>query len=37
VGDLAPRARSALEGAGDRALALNALAAAAEDDPKPGP
>jgi len=29
TGDLAPRARSALEGAGDRALALNAFAAAA--------
>ena len=29
AGDLAPRARSALEGAGDRALALNAFAAAA--------
>ena len=28
-GDLAPRARSALEGAGDRALALNAFAVAA--------
>lgn len=29
AGDLAPRARPALEGAGDRALALNAFAAAA--------
>jgi class 3 adenylate cyclase/tetratricopeptide (TPR) repeat protein len=29
LGDLTPRARSALEGAGDRALALNAFAAAA--------
>ena len=29
AGDLAPRARSALEGAGDRALVLNAFAAAA--------
>ena len=29
AGDLAPRARSALEGAGDRALALNAFTAAA--------
>jgi hypothetical protein len=29
LGDLAPKARPALEGAGDRALALNAFAAAA--------